>query len=141
MKKFILLFIVFVSALHLNAQTIIQGTIRDVTTNEPLIGAFVTIKGTKLGSVSDLSGNYQIIAPSSSEPNKMLILVNNLGYYDGLEVIEILPIDDGETIIRNFELEPDPLTLKDVTVTANRVEEELQAVSYTHLTLPTICSV
>ena len=128
MKKIILFIIVFVSALHMNAQTIIQGVIKDVTTNEPLIGAFITIKGTKLGSVSDLSGNFQIIAPSSSEPKKMFVLVNHLGYYDGLEVIEILPIDDGETLIRNFELEPDPLTLKDVTVTANRVEEELQDV-------------
>ncbi len=128
MKKFILLFIIFVSVLHLDAQTIVQGTIKDVTTNEPLIGAFVTIKGTKLGAVSDLNGNFQIIAPSSSEPKKMFILVNHLGYYDGLEVMEILPIDDGETIIRNFELEPDPLTLKDVMVTANRVEEELQDV-------------
>lgn len=128
MKKIILLFIVFVSVLNLNAQTIIQGKIKDVTTNEPLVGAFITIKGTKLGAVSDLNGTYQIIAPSSSEPKKLFILVNNLGFYDGLEVIEILPIDDGETIIRNFDLEPDPLTLKDVTITANRVEEELQDV-------------
>lgn len=128
MKKIILLSIVFVASLHLNAQTIIQGVIKDVTTNEPLIGSFITIKGTKLGAVSDLNGNYQIIAPSSSEPKKLFILVNHLGYYDGLEVIEVLPIDDGETLIRNFSLEPDPLTLKDVTITANRVEEELQDV-------------
>ena len=93
-----------------------------------MIGAFVSIKGTKLTAVTELNGTYQIIIPSKSTSQKLFVLVNHLGFLDELQVVEILPIDDGETVIRNFDLEPDPLTLKNVTVTANRVEEELQDV-------------
>ena len=128
MKRIILIFFLFVFNTNGTAQTILEGTIKDLTTNEPLIGAFITVKGTKLGTVTDLKGGYQIIVPTVTKPTKFFVLVNHIGFYDGLKVVEVLPIDDGETIIRNFDMEPDPLTLKDVTVTANRVEEELQDV-------------
>ena len=54
MKKIILLpiFLLYIAILSVNAQTIIQGVIKDVTTNEPLIGSFITIKGTKLGDTA-----------------------------------------------------------------------------------------
>jgi iron complex outermembrane receptor protein len=127
MKK-ILLLLLFILPAWLGAQTIIQGTVKDVTSNEPLIGAFVTIKGLNLTTVADERGIYSIVLPSSNVAQKIILRVSHLGYKDGLTSVEILPIDDGETIFKNFELEPDPLTIKDITVTANRVEEELQDV-------------
>lgn len=128
MKKYILLCSIFIFSLNANAQTILQGKITDLANGNPLIGVFVSIKGMKLAAVTELDGTYQIILPSVSRSQKLFLFANHLGYIDGLEVVEILPLDDGETIVRNFELEPDPLTLKNITVTANRVEEELQDV-------------
>lgn len=128
MKKILLLVTIFVFSLNVNAQTILQGKITDLSNGNPLIGVFISIKGMKLAAVSELDGTYQIIVPSASKSRQLFVSTNHIGFNDGLAVVEILPIDDGETIVRNFELEPDPLTLKDITVTANRVEEELQDV-------------
>ena len=127
MKKIILSILVLIPY-WLSAQTIIQGTLKDFATNEPLIGAFVTIKGLNLTTVSDEKGVYQLILPSSNKTQTYVLTVSHLGYKDAFAAVEVLPIDDGETIFKNMELEPDPLTLKDVTVTANRVEEEMQDV-------------
>lgn len=127
MKK-LLLTILLLTPFWLSAQTIIQGTLKDFTTNEPLIGAFVTIKGLNLTTVSDERGIYQLILPSSNKSQNFILTISHLGYKDAFVAIEVLPIDDGETIFKNIELEPDPLTLKDITVTANRVEEEMQDV-------------
>ncbi len=128
MRRYLSLFIILVIPYLLSAQAIIQGKIKDVTNNEPLIGAFISLKGTNLVSVSDEKGDYYIITPAPSQPQKLILVVTHLGYRDNFEIVELLPIDDGETIFKDFELEPDPLTLKDVTITANKVEEELQDV-------------
>jgi len=42
------------------AQRSIEGTVLDGKTGEPLIGATVLIKGTSAGTVTDLSGHYQL---------------------------------------------------------------------------------
>lgn len=123
-----LLFVLAFAPFFLNAQTIIKGYVKDLTNNEPLIGAFITIKGTSLASVTDETGSFQILTPAVKEAKNFILVVNHLGFKEKYEAIEVLPIDEGETLIKNFELEPDPLTLKDVTVTANKVEEELQNV-------------
>lgn len=112
----------------LSSQTIIQGSIKDFTSNEPLIGAFVTIKGLSVTTVSDERGLYTMILPASNTAQKFIVTISHLGYKDAFAVVEVLPIDDGETVFKNFELEPDPLTLKSITVTANKVEEEMQDV-------------
>ena len=47
----------------LNAQTV-KGTVISGSDNEPLIGASVMVQGTKVGSVTDLDGNFSIEAKS-----------------------------------------------------------------------------
>ena len=44
------------------AQRTISGTVTDAETGEPLIGANVLIKGTSTGTVTDLDGNFSILA-------------------------------------------------------------------------------
>ncbi|RMG78138.1 MAG: TonB-dependent receptor [Bacteroidetes bacterium] len=127
MKRYYL-FLLFLFPFFLNAQVIIQGSIKDLATNEPLIGAFITLKGTTYVGVSDTKGSYYVITPTPKEPQKYILVISHIGYRDKFEVVDILPVDDGETIFKDFTLESDPLTLKDVTVTANKVEEELQDV-------------
>lgn len=47
---------VFVTALYAQTHTV-SGTVIDKDANEPLIGANVLIKGTTIGTVTDLDGN------------------------------------------------------------------------------------
>ena len=128
MRNLLSIVLVCMTTVLAGSQTVIKGLVKDLTNNEPLIGAFVTLKGTSLAAVTDITGGYQIIAPSVRETKNFILIVNHLGYKEKYQALEILPIDNGDVIIRNFELEPDPLTLKSVTVTANKVEEELQNV-------------
>ena len=100
MKKIILFFLLSTLYYTGNTQTILQGTVTDLSNGNSLIGAFVNIKGTKLAGVSDINGSYQIIIPSLSKSQKLFVFVNHLGFNNALEVVEVLPIDDGETIIR-----------------------------------------
>lgn len=46
----------------------VYGRITDAATGEPLPGVNVVIKGTTVGTVSDLNGNYQISAPHPNTP-------------------------------------------------------------------------
>ncbi len=127
MKRTLLLTL-FILPFWLSAQTILQGTVKDFTSNEPLVGAFVTAKGLTLTTVTDERGVYSLILPSAKTAQQFVLTISHLGYKDVLLAVEILPIDNGETIFKNADLEPDPLSLKDITVTANRVEEKLQDV-------------
>ncbi|MCF0190261.1 MAG: carboxypeptidase-like regulatory domain-containing protein, partial [Marinilabiliaceae bacterium] len=59
----ILMVLIPVSALAQN-QTI-KGVVKDATTNDPLPGVNVVVKGTTTGTITDFDGNYTISAPSN----------------------------------------------------------------------------
>jgi TonB-linked SusC/RagA family outer membrane protein len=54
----------------------VKGTLRS-TTNEPLPGATITVKGTNRSVVSDENGNFTIDAPSGST-----LVITNVGFQD-----------------------------------------------------------
>jgi len=58
-RNFIILFL-FTSCAW--AKQAVEGTIQDASTREPLIGVTVQIKGTKQGTISDVSGNFKLTA-------------------------------------------------------------------------------
>jgi hypothetical protein len=65
-KKYILAAMATSFALTINAQSVkVTGTVVD-SNNEPIIGAFVKVKGTSNGAVTDMDGN------TSSMPTRML---------------------------------------------------------------------
>ena len=45
----------------------VTGTVRDATTNEPLIGVNVSVEGTTVGAITDVSGSYSIVLPGSAK--------------------------------------------------------------------------
>ena len=59
----ILMVLIPVSALAQN-QTI-KGVVKDASTNDPLPGVNVVVKGTTTGTITDFDGNYTISAPSN----------------------------------------------------------------------------
>lgn len=111
------------------AQIVVQGNVRDISNNEPLIGTFITVKGfSNAVAMSEVEGKYQLIVPTPKQAQNIIISVSHLGYKEKQIVLEILPMDDRETIIQNIDLESDPLALQQIIVTANKVEEEMQSV-------------
>lgn len=129
MKKYILTTILLLLAcLIVHSQIIISGSIIDVTNNDPLIGSFISVKSLNVHSVSDEQGNYRLIVPTPSEEKNIVLSATNLGYNPSNQIVTLIPADDGLTITQNFSLEVDPLVLKDIIITANKVEEELQKV-------------
>ena len=75
-----LLSILLVLGLILNFQVLAQdnkvtGSVKDGATSEALIGASILIKGTKVGTATDASGNFSITAKSSD-----VLIFSYVGY-------------------------------------------------------------
>lgn len=74
----------------------IEGTITS-TNGEPLPGASIVVKGTKIGAVSDFDGKYKLSVPQSSE---IVLVVSYLGYvtkeakYEGNSTINVTLEED-----------------------------------------------
>jgi TonB-linked SusC/RagA family outer membrane protein len=56
---------------------IITGTLKDAANNTPLIGATIQIKGTTLGTVTDMDGNFTLAVPAGSE----ILVFSYVGYH------------------------------------------------------------
>ena len=65
------------SANNLVAQTTVKGQVVDAETDEPLIGAAVSIEGTSHGSVTDIDGYFTQVV----NQNQTLV-IKYLGYKD-----------------------------------------------------------
>lgn len=78
MKNFTKIFLVFMIMLSASsfAQTKISGTVMDGEFNEPLPGANLYIKGTQVGTTTDLDGKFEITTTEKSG----IIIVSFLGF-------------------------------------------------------------
>lgn len=48
------------------AQTTVTGKVVSQEDGEPVIGASIKIEGTKTGTVTDVDGNFSLVAPSGN---------------------------------------------------------------------------
>lgn len=124
----LLLLLFFLLENNAFSQVIIQGVITDATNNVPIIGAVVGDKRQEIMTTSNEQGRYELLIPVEANGDVIIVTINYLGYKEVKRVVEILPEDVGETLTQNVELYIDPVALQDVTVTANKVEENLQDV-------------
>lgn len=107
------------------AQTTISGKISDAATGKVLTGANVIVKGTSIGGASDTHGFYSLSLPLNSA-SVITIVVEYIGYQQVSAKVAVAP---GDSLIHNFTLNAISLELETVIVTANRLEENLQALS------------
>jgi TonB-linked SusC/RagA family outer membrane protein len=77
MRKTFVLIVVSFFSFFLQAQNLgkVFGTVRDAVSNEELIGATVMLSGKKTGTITDMKGNFTILAPQDGT-----LLVSYLGY-------------------------------------------------------------
>lgn len=95
----------------------ITGKVTDAVTNEILIGATVSIKGTTNGSTTDINGEFKLI---TGQRLPFTLIISFVGYQRKEQVIN----ED------NVEIKLDPATnqLSDVVITSRRRQESAQTV-------------
>lgn len=84
----------------------IQGFVKDEK-GEPVIGATIAVKGTTIGTTSDLNGLYNLTVPSENS----ILVVSYIGY-----VTQEIKVDKQHSII--ISLKEDTKVIEEVVVTA-----------------------
>lgn len=87
---------------HVMAQeTIVTGTITDVSDGSPLIGANILVKGTGVGSIADVKGEYSVKVPVG----KHILVFSCIGYKEqeitikaGQKVLNVMMTEDSELL-------------------------------------------
>ncbi len=119
-----LFFIVLVCLLipgGLAAQTQISGVVTEAGTGEGLAGASVSVEGSEIGVITDRKGHYSLSIPEGMGP-KVTIVVELMGFK---RASITLTVEKDQSLTQNFTLEID-VVKAEVTVTARKVEEDLQ---------------
>ena len=88
-----------------DGSNVVSGKIVSADDGDPMIGAAVTVKGTNLGTVSDIDGNYSIVLPQ----NNRQLTFSYIGYLSQTHTV-----DPGSTL--NIRLKEDQASLQEVTV-------------------------
>ena len=102
-----------------SADQTITGRVTDAKTNEPIPGVNILIKGTNLGSVTDIEGNYSIAAPDDAT----VLIFSSIGYITQEVTIH------GQSNI-NVALLSDVTELGEVIITALGIKKESKKVGY-----------
>jgi TonB-linked SusC/RagA family outer membrane protein len=104
LKVFLMLLIFITGTSGIFAQRTVTGTVLDAE-KQPVVGANVVVKGTTIGTMTDVNGKYSINVPSASS----IITVSFIGY---------VPQDiiAGNSAVINVTLETEAKALSEVVV-------------------------
>jgi TonB-dependent starch-binding outer membrane protein SusC len=105
LKGLLLMFLTVAGMTVFSQERSISGTVSDRSSNESLPGASVVIKGTTIGSITDIDGKFSFKIPAGDQ-----ILVFS---YVGYETVE-MPV--GNLSIFNIQLVPTKTSLQEVVV-------------------------
>src|SRR5260221_9478772 len=115
MRKFTRCYLFFLATIALStnafAQTQLTGTVRS-TANEPLIGVNVVVKGTSVGTATDVDGAFRIQAPE----NATTLVISYIGF--ATQEVAI-----GQQTNFSIILADDAKTLEEIVVTGYQSEE------------------
>ena len=118
MKKLLLMLSFFLIASYSWAQDrTVSGTVTDE--DGPLPGVNVIVKGTTIGTTTDLDGNYKLSVSSDAEA----LVFTYIGY-------EKTEVTIGSKSVINVTLNPDVQQLGEVVVTALGVSREKRSIGY-----------
>lgn len=99
------------------AQTTVTGKVISQEDGEPVIGASIKIEGTKMVTVTDVDGNFSLVAPNG---NAKLVIS-----YLGMKSQKVVAKSKMKIV-----LEGEDTTLNDVVVTALGVSRQKKALGY-----------
>jgi TonB-linked SusC/RagA family outer membrane protein len=121
MKKIAFFFsiLLFMGNMALYAQTrVITGTVTSAEDDAPIPGVSIAVKGTTLGTITDIDGEYTIQVPQDAN-----VLIFS---FVGMQTQEVEII--GTTI--NVVMESDVVGISEVVVTANAIRREKRELGY-----------
>jgi len=99
------------------AQGTVSGQVIDAQTGEELIGATVQLEGSSTGTVTDISGNYQL----KLDPGTYTLVVSYVSYAS--QKIEGVNIIDGQNQSLDVALQEENTELQEVVVTAQAIRD------------------
>jgi TonB-linked SusC/RagA family outer membrane protein len=105
LKSILLLLLVIAGMTVFGQERTITGSVSDRSTNESLPGASVLVKGTSVGSITDIDGKFSMKIP----PGDNILVVTYIGY-------ETLEIPIGNQTIFDIQLVPSKTSLQEVVV-------------------------
>ncbi|SDL74010.1 SusC/RagA family TonB-linked outer membrane protein [Segatella bryantii] len=106
MKRYILFLFISLLTFSLHAQNIdVTGTVIGESDQEPIIGAYVKVKGSTTGAVTDLNGTYMLKGVSG----KATLVISCVGY-----ATQEIPVKDRHTL--NITLKDEASDLNEVVV-------------------------
>ncbi|NJL15115.1 MAG: TonB-dependent receptor plug domain-containing protein [Microscillaceae bacterium] len=98
------------------AQITLSGTVRDMNSNEAIIGVNVAIKGKVTGTVTDTKGNFSL---STNTPPPFILVISSVGYLQ-----QELEITESRSNL-SIALEEQTIMGQEVVISASRVEENI----------------
>ena len=121
MKKLITIFISMLFAWAMlfsqnGSDANIFGHVVDKTTKKHIPYIAITLKGTTIGTSTDLSGHYYL---KNLPEGEHVLVVSGIGYKT---IEQPVRLRKGESQEINFEIEEDPIMLGTLVVSANRTE-------------------
>ena len=101
------------------SQTQISGVVLDNANREPLIGVNIVVKGTVLGTVTDLEGKFNLSVQAAPP---IILAITSIGY-NGQDI----EINDANIMGMEIILEEAVEIGQEVVVSASRIEERILA--------------
>ena len=89
----------------------VTGTVVDAMTGEPVIGANVTVKGTTVGTITDINGHFSLEAPEGS-----VLVISYIGYLSIQQVVTKAPMQ--------ISLREDTQALEEIVVVGYGVQKK-----------------
>lgn len=118
MNKIVTL-LLFISCIQMYAQqATIKGTLKDVKTNEILIGVNVTIENTTNGTTSDIDGHYEL----KVEPGKYNIVYSYVGYDN---IVKTTHVKAGQIETIDVAMGEMQSMLDELVVTSSKFERKI----------------
>jgi TonB-linked SusC/RagA family outer membrane protein len=96
-----------------------KGMVKDET-GSPMVGVPVQLRGTTVGTLSDIDGNYNLTGTVNAGAYEMIATI--IGYATAVKKVDISA--SGAAITQNFDLAPDALNLNEVLVIGSSVLQE-----------------
>jgi TonB-linked SusC/RagA family outer membrane protein len=97
----------------------LEGQVIDAETNEPLIGATVQVKGSQIGTITDIEGNFNISVPDDAE----ILIVSFVGYAP-------YEVSIGNQSTLQVTLNRNTKSLDEVVVTALGITRQEESLGY-----------
>lgn len=110
-------FVVLASTVGAFAQSTVSGTVKDGSTNEPLAGVNIVVKGLVVGTISDLNGQFKL---EITQNPPFTLSFSFIGF-----ATQEMQITDANTTGIEISMEEQSLLGQEVVVSASRVEESI----------------